>query len=404
MIRKYLFPAAAVVGVAFAVWMVNRSSQPIPVAVPVAMPATADFGSYVAGAGLIEAASENIAIAPVVGGVVTEVMVKVGDVVEKGGPLFRVDDRELQAQLLVRKAQRDAARERLARVISLPRAEEVPPLRARVDEAKARVEDARAQFAILERLSDKRAVSADEFERRKWAVDIAEASYRSEKASFDLIAAGAWAPDIAIAKTEVEQAEAEVKATEIEIDRRVVRAPISGRVLQVKVRAGEFAPAGDRSSGEPMLLLGDVDRLHVRVDVDENDAWRIRPNAAAHASVRGNRDLKTDLTFVRVEPYVVPKRSLTGESSERVDTRVLQLVYSFPADALPVYVGQQMDVFIDAPQAGATKPGSTVPATSGGGAAGAVNPQPAVKSPKSEVATTVNIVPQTVGSSIASGK
>jgi len=50
---------------------------------------------------------------------------------------------------------------------------------------------------------------------------------------------------------------------------------------------------------------------------------------------------------VPVEPYVVPKRSLTGDSTERVDTRVMQAVYSFPRGRLPVYVGQQMDVFIE---------------------------------------------------------
>ena len=97
----------------------------------------------------------------------------------------------------------------------------------------------------------------------------------------------------------------------------------------------------------PLMVLGDTQTLHVRVDVDENDAWRIRPDSRAHASLRGNADLKTDLTFVRIEPYVVPKRSLTGDATERVDTRVLQVLYSFKRGALPAYVGQQMDVFID---------------------------------------------------------
>jgi hypothetical protein len=96
------------------------------------------------------------------------------------------------------------------------------------------------------------------------------------------------------------------------------------------------------------MLLGEVSVLHVRVDIDENDAWRLKQNSRARAFIRGNRDLATDLSFVRVEPYVVPKRSLTGESTERVDTRVLQVLYSFPAGAIPVYVGQQMDVFIEA--------------------------------------------------------
>ena len=73
--------------------------------------------------------------------------------------------------------------------------------------------------------------------------------------------------------------------------------------------------------------------------------------------VRGNPDLKTSLQFQRLEPYVVPKVSLTGQGTERTDTRVLQAIYSFDPAALPVYVGQQMDVFIQAlPALGAITP------------------------------------------------
>ena len=62
------------------------------------------------------------------------------------------------------------------------------------------------------------------------------------------------------------------------------------------------------------------------------------------------KGMKTDpipLRFVRIEPYVTTKKSLTGDSTERVDTRVLQVIYQFDQSKIPVYVGQQMDVFID---------------------------------------------------------
>jgi HlyD family secretion protein len=101
-----------------------------------------------------------------------------------------------------------------------------------------------------------------------------------------------------------------------------------------------------------MLLGKGAPQLHVRVDIDENDAWRLRTGAPAVAFVRGNPELKTPLQFVRIEPYVVPKVSLTGQTTERTDTRVLQVVYSFEQAALPIYVGQQMDVFIEAPPVG----------------------------------------------------
>jgi hypothetical protein len=116
----------------------------------------------------------------------------------------------------------------------------------------------------------------------------------------------------------------------------------------------------------PLMALGDVDTLHVRVDVDENDAWRLYDGAGATAYVRGNQNLSAAIRFVNVEPYVVPKRSLTGESTERVDTRVLQVLYSFPRSVLPVYLGQQMDVFIDAPPVDGTSRPSSISAAIAG--------------------------------------
>jgi hypothetical protein len=72
-------------------------------------------------------------------------------------------------------------------------------------------------------------------------------------------------------------------------------------------------------------------------------------------------------SYIRVEPYVVPKRSLTGDSTERVDTRVLQVIYSFYKGALPIYVGQQMDVFIEAPPLGTTTAVNAARGSSGQG-------------------------------------
>lgn len=87
----------------------------------------------------------------------------------------------------------------------------------------------------------------------------------------------------------------------------------------------------------------------MRADVDEQVAHRVRPGAAAVGYVKGDAGHPIALEFVRVEPLIQPKQSLTGLSTERVDTRVLRVVYRFtlrgPATP-PVYVGQQLDVFL----------------------------------------------------------
>lgn len=295
MIRKYVLPLIAAFGLAFAVVSVVRGSQPVPAAPPVAQPAKPPFASYVAGAGIIEASSENIAVGSPVGGIVTKVHVKIGDVVQAGDVLFEIDDRDLRAMRL--------------------------PAAARVKEAEANLARSRVLLKLAESVPDKRAISAEDLSNRRSAVAIDEAT--------------------------LEAAKAQVEQIDVELDRRQVRALVPGQILQVKTRPGEFAAAGVMAT--PLMLLGNNDKLHVRVDIDENDAWRFAKGAPAVAFVRGNPELETALHFVRTEPYVVPKVSLTGMSSERVDTRVLQVIYSFDEGALPVYVGQQMDVFIEAP-------------------------------------------------------
>jgi len=309
-LKNKIIPAVAVVGLVIALVVAVRSQRETPPAQPVAQPAQAPFKSYIGGAGIVEARTENISIGTSLPGIVKTVFVKVGNRVKAGAPLFQIDDRELRADLLIKQANLVKAR-------------------AAVQEARASLKDYQAQYELVRHATDQRAVSVDDVQKRRYAAELAQAKLTSAKAA-------------------VIAAEADLKATQTSLERLMVRAPIDCEVLQVNLRPGEYAPTGLLDT--PLMRLGDLDRLHIRVDIDENDAWRFKPETRAVAFLRGNRDLKAELVFVRTEPYVTPKTSLTGSSTERVDTRVLQVIYSFDRHALPAYVGQQMDVFIEAPE------------------------------------------------------
>jgi RND family efflux transporter MFP subunit len=312
MVRKYMIPVLAIVGVFLALWMVRQGSRPVIHAEPVADPPHVEFANRISGTGIVEASSRNISIGAHLPGIVARVHVKVGERVKAGSPLFSIDDRARLADLAVREA--------------------------RVREAEANLQDLRAQLQIAEKVKDPRAISTDDLNKRRFAAQAAEARLAN--------------------------AAAEVKAARVDIDLLTVRAPIDGDVLQVNIRPGEYAPSG--VTAQPLILLGSLDRLHVRVDIDENDAWRFRQQAPAVAFVRGNPSFKTNLRFEYVEKYVIPKRSLTGESTERVDTRVMQVVYSFNRSDLLVYPGQLMDVYIE--------DRSAAPAAPNGSARGAKKP------------------------------
>jgi len=293
MIRKYILPVLAIIGVGVAVFMVMQGNRTRPVAQPEVQSARAPFTSYIFGPGIVEASTENIAIGTPVSGIVTAVFVKWGDRVSTGDPLFKVDSSDLQAQ--------------------------VRPALAKVKEAQTNLAKVKNRLRVGESMVPGVSISVEEVDNRRF--------------------------DVAVDQAILTSAEAQVEQIKTEIERCTVRARLPGRILQMKTRLGEYAQTGPLST--PLMVLGNDDRLHVRVDVDENDAWRFHPCASAVASVRGNPDLKTSVNFEHTEPAVVPRVSLTGDSTQRVDTRVLQVIYSFDRGSLPVYVGQQMDVFIE---------------------------------------------------------
>jgi HlyD family secretion protein len=302
--RKYFLPILALLGLAVAVGAVIQGNQTAPAAPPIVSPAKLAFPSYIAGSGLIEARSQNIAIGTPVSGIVTAIAVKWNDWVNTGDVLFKIDDRDLQAQLL--------------------------PAVAKVKEVEANAAKFKNGLRIAENLGVG-PISELELSNRRFDAEKAEAELTSARAF--------------------------VEGLNIEIERRVVRAPLPGRILQIGVRPGEFAQSG----GTPLMVLGDDTRLHARVNIDENDAWRLQPSALALLVVRGNPDLKTPLQFERIEPYVIPKTSLTGQGTERPDVRVLQVIYSFDRGALPVYIGQLVDAYIETPPSGAPNTVSTTP-------------------------------------------
>jgi len=347
MLRKLILPLLSLAGIVLAFYTVAQGERPTPVAPPAAEPALAPYRSTIAGSGIVEASSQNIAIGTPLPGIVAEVLVRQNQSVRAGEVLLRIDDREFAAEAAVRAANVDAAQSALARLEALPRAEDLPPARARLESSKALLSEAQAQLERALAIEDKRALSGEEVARRTANQAAAHARVAEAQAELDKLVAGAWAPDLAVARAQLLQARALAAQTETQRERLIVRAPLDGVVLQVNARPGEFAPSGVLK--DPLILFGSLARLHVRVDIDESESWRLQPGAAAVATVRGNSALSCALEFVRVDPFVLPKRSLTGDTSERVDTRVLQVIYAFDPKLLPVYVGQQMDVFIEVP-------------------------------------------------------
>jgi HlyD family secretion protein len=303
--RYFILPFIAAFGLVAALRVVALGQKEIVPALPVASPSVGGFQETVAGAGIIETSSENIAIGTPLSGIIEFVNVRAGDSVETGAPLFTVDQRFLKSDLAVREANLSLAR-------------------AQVLAARAVLSDAQAQWSRAEKLVQSRVISSDDADRLRFAEQRASALLQA-------------------AEAQVIVATADRDKVSTDIERSIVRAPIQGKILQVSARVGEYASGGQ----EVYVLMGNVNPLYVRVDIDENDAWRVEEGCRGQLIVRGNNQLISPLSFVRFEPFVVPKRSLTGASTERTDTRVLQILFKVESTSLPLFVGQQVDIFLE---------------------------------------------------------
>lgn len=280
-------------GVALGVLLLLHFLRAEPVPSPAVAPSPKPPGTRVAASGIVEAFGDNVKVASPVGGVVAKVPVSLGDWVQAGQPLFELDSRMAVANVKSAEAALMVARAQLARVQGL--------------------KDRLAQ------VKDPRAVSEEEVATR--------------------------GHDVAIAKAQVAAAEAELSHAQVALDQLTVRSPREGAVLQLNLKPGEFAPPG---SPVPPVVVGNNRELQVRADIDEELATRLPDHPEAVAYLKGSPHRAIPLELIRIEPLVVPKTSLTGSSTERVDTRVLQVILRIVNDQenFTIYIGQQVDVFL----------------------------------------------------------
>ncbi len=345
-LTKYLLPMAAAAFLIFEVVNVVLARRALPPSITAVAPPSRPRGlRAIAGAGVIEARRENIPIGTIIPGVATEVYVKRGDFVKEGDPLFRIDDRDLKAQLLVREADLVAAQAQLDRLLVAPQQGDIPTSEAAVAEARAHYKDTEVAYNRSQALFLRNAESAGDRDRDLYAYEANKATLARMEADLNRLKV-TWEKDKMVARAAVGQAQSQVESVKINLERCTVRALVDGAVLQVHVRLGQFAAP---NWNEPMIVLGDVGELHVRVDIDEQDLPYFTKNAPAVATLKGRPQVPFPLRYFDVEPYVIPKQNLTGSNTERVDTRVLQVLYALPKEtAVPLFIGQQMDVYIKA--------------------------------------------------------
>ncbi len=154
-----------------------------------------------------------------------------------------------------------------------------------------------------------------------------------------------WEKDQATSRAAVAQSKSQVESIQVNLGRLIVRAAADGRVVNLHVRPGQFAGA---AWNEPLVILGDTRERLLRVDVDEQDLPYFTPDARAVATLKGRPQVRIPLTYSDTEPSVVSRPESVGSRSDSGGIRVLPVLYALPKETpVPLYVGQELDVYIE---------------------------------------------------------
>lgn len=276
----------------------------------IALPPSSPFRNTISGLGVAESSCTNVNVMSQDSGLLAKLLVNEGDIVKAGDVLFQLDDKMAIANLSIKERNVEVAKTNL-------------------DLAKVALEDQEDQLKRLQKLLPSSAVSLDKVIRKTYAVKQASAQ-------------------VANAQATLESAIAAKDQARVALEQLYVKAPIDGSILKIYFRAGEYLNLNNVSTG--VILMKCIGDLNLRVQIDENDLWRFTNDLSAKAFLRSNKEVNYPLTFVRVEPYVQPKTQLNGDSTERVDSRVLEVIYKIEPSKHNLFVGQLLDVFIETRQ------------------------------------------------------
>lgn len=300
------------------------------------------FLKYISGVGIIEPTSGNINISSPFNRLIEKINVSINAHVKKGDVLFQLDNQDLQSNLKIKQKEYEKALANFNKLEALPRQEDLMIAQETLNKAQAALNESKAQFEMVNDLPHPRAISKEEQDRRLYKYQQAEAELKEAQAQFEKVKSGAWHPELRIAHQEAEQVKADIAAIESEIQRTSIKSPIDGTVLQINIHTGENA-----DPGKTAMVLGNIDQLNLRVAIDQMNVRMFHPDSPAVAFRQGDHTTEFPLEFLHVEPILVPKKYLTNEIHEKVDTQVFEILYRIVKNKSQLYIGEQMDVYIN---------------------------------------------------------
>jgi HlyD family secretion protein len=283
---------------------------------------------YVSGSGVVEPADRETRVAGSLPGRIERIRVKERDTVVAGAPLVELESATERAALAAAEADVAVQTASLTRTARGLRAEDVEALVQEAGAAKARADNSAEILARDERLATTDAVPHDAVDRARRQAEADERTFKAADSRRQSGVNGGRREDVAVAEAQLRAALAHRDRAKAELDRLTVRAPIDGTILQMKYRVGEYynpaSPTG--VAVEPLVVLGDLRALRVRMDVDERDIARVKLDAAAFATLSALPGRRFAGKVVEVGARMGRKNVRTDDPVERLDVKILEVV------------------------------------------------------------------------------
>jgi HlyD family secretion protein len=332
--------------------------KPLP---PAFNPAQNPYVNGIFATGIVESSQSNganINIFPEVPGTITQILVGEGAKVCKGAPLLFLDDSVQKAIVEQQKAQAEAALSLLQQLKAQPRVENLRVSKAQMDYAAASLRTARDSLDKVKKsfALNPKSVSKDQLDSAENAFQTAKANLEVAQRQYELTKAGAWIYDIKNQQHQYEALSKTYESGKALLAKYTLRAPVDGVVLAINTAKGNFASTqgsyNTYTEGyDPTIVMGlPQDILAVRCYIDEILIPRMTSpeHMQAQMQVRGTTT-RIPLEFDRIQPYVSPKIQLSNQRTERVDVRVLPVLFRFkPPKDLNMYPGMLVDVYVEA--------------------------------------------------------
>jgi HlyD family secretion protein len=224
----------------------------------------------IAGNAIVEPRQPSTKVAAAVPGRIAMIAVQEGNKVKRGAVLVQLDDAPERAALKAAAADLAAA--------------------------EARAQMSAEEFRRTEQIAKGGAATADELDKARQQSEIDQRTFVATEARRD-----------------------QAKAN---LDQLTVRTPIDGEILQVKYRVGEYVTPG----GDPVVVMGDISALRVRIDVDERDIGHIAVGDSAFAVADAYPGKKFTGRVVEIGRMMGRKNARTDDPTERIDTKILETV------------------------------------------------------------------------------